>query len=84
MMIVGINTEAKGDFNMFNSITIIEVQKRTSAGNNQVWVVTRCDNDPDVVGTVTGCGLPCRANDVPLGTTFQTILTIPESKEKEC
>lgn len=44
------------------------------------WVVVRNDYDPDSVGEVTACGLPCRAIDVPVGTTFETVFTIPDFK----
>lgn len=42
------------------------------------WVVIHNDYDPESVGETTACGLPCRAEDVPVGTNFITILTKPK------
>jgi hypothetical protein len=41
------------------------------------WVVVHNDSDPDAVGETTACGLPVRATEVSVGTTFETILVIP-------
>jgi hypothetical protein len=58
-------------------VTVLEVIKK----KNKVWVITRCDSQPELVGEVTGSGVPCRAKDAPIGTTYQMITTFPESKK---
>lgn len=40
------------------------------------WIIERCDLDPELVGTVASCGLPSRAKDLPIGSTFETKFTI--------
>ena len=55
-------------------ITILEVQIRN---DKRVWVITRNDADKSLIGEVTSSGAPARAMDVPVGTTFKSILTIP-------
>jgi len=57
--------------------TVLEVQERHS---KKVWVITRCDADPETHGLVTGCGVPYPAKDVPVGTTFTSVLSIPEEQ----
>ena len=59
------------------TITILEVK-----GPNKVWAITRCDDNPELVGSPTACGVPCRGKDVPEGTTYKQILTIPRGKKK--
>jgi hypothetical protein len=55
-------------------ITILKVVQNKKS---KVWIIERNDTDPSVVGEVTSCGVPGRAKDLPLGTTFKCILTIP-------
>jgi hypothetical protein len=55
-------------------ITILEVQIKN---DKRVWVITRNDYDKSLIGEVTCSGTPARANDVPVGTTFKSILTVP-------
>lgn len=55
--------------------TILTVEK---GKKGKVWGITRCDNDPGVVGEITGYGIPRRASDLPLGSTFETIFKIKE------
>jgi hypothetical protein len=57
-------------------VTILRVEK-TDKHIVQVWRIVRNDDDPSCVGEVTACGLPARAADLPIGTTYKTVLTIP-------
>jgi hypothetical protein len=59
---------------MKHFITQLEVQTNNK---KKRWIITRCDEDSEVVGTCTACGVPAKAEDMPVGTTFQTILAIP-------
>jgi hypothetical protein len=56
-------------------ITQLEVQK---SGKGKHWIITKCDGDPEAIGKFTICGVPAPASDMPVGTTFQTIWTIPK------
>lgn len=53
--------------------TLCRVEER--AGKKR-WIVVENDSDPESVGETTACGLP-RAQDMPIGTTYETILTLP-------
>lgn len=60
-------------------ITVLEVQNLACKKyNRKVWVIIRNDADKSLVGEVTASGTPARAKDLPVGTTFKSILTIPE------
>jgi hypothetical protein len=66
----------------FKRITELQVQvrgerglKRTKNGK-KYWVVARCDDNPELVGTVTSSGTPARAQDIPEGSTFTTIFEV--------
>jgi len=59
------------------SKTIRTVQKNTK--QRKVWVVTRCDDDPELIGTVLDCGNPGRAEDYPIGSEYHTEIFIPET-----
>jgi hypothetical protein len=48
--------------------------------NRKRWVVIRNDTDPSLVGEKIVCGMPFNAQDVPVGTTYETITTIPDSQ----
>jgi hypothetical protein len=66
------------------TITILEVQDRIYGHDEKltkVWSITRCDDQPELVGNVTASGTPCRAKDVPVGTTYKQVLTIPREKK---
>ena len=54
--------------------TILEVRIKD---NKKVWVITRHDADTSLIGEVTSSGTPARASDLPVGTTFESILMIP-------
>lgn len=43
------------------------------------WVVCENDSDPESIGEITACGMPVQANSVPVGSTFECILTIPDA-----
>jgi len=54
--------------------TILKVVQKNK---NKVWIIERNDADPSVIGEATSCGVPYRAKDLPVGTTFKSVLTIP-------
>lgn len=56
-------------------ITELRVTKNDK-GNN-VWKITRCDEDESNIGEITICGVPARANELPVGSEFRTVFTIP-------
>jgi hypothetical protein len=53
---------------------------------HKVWKIVRHDEDPSLVGMVrevslrslTACGVPARAQDVPIGSEYISVLQIPE------
>ena len=57
----------------FKSITELQIQVRMG---KKYWVVARCDNDPELVGTVTGSGIPAKASEFPEGSTYTTIFEV--------
>jgi hypothetical protein len=65
---------------MMRYITELRVTKNDK-GNN-VWKITRCDGDKTVVGQITACGVPERACNLPVGSEFRTVFTIPNPREK--
>jgi len=42
----------------------------------KLWVVVKDDDNHENIGTVASCGLPAKAKDLPVGSTFETILLI--------
>lgn len=58
-------------------ITELRVTKNEKGRN--VWKIERHDEDPSLVGTVTACGVPARAADLPLGSEYRTIFTVPNA-----
>jgi hypothetical protein len=63
------------------TITIAEI--KLNSHSHKVWTYTRCDNDPELVGKTTDCGMPGQAEDFPLGTVCQFSLTIPDRSKDE-
>ena len=57
----------------FKEVTVLEVQIRN---DKKVWVITRNDADKSLVGEITASGTPARAKDLPVGSTFESILTV--------
>lgn len=55
--------------------TILRVTKNNNGRN--VWKIERCDCDSSFVGEITICGVPAPAKDLPVGTEYKTVLTIP-------
>jgi hypothetical protein len=49
--------------------------------NKKVWKVIRNDYDNESVGMITVSGVPCRAEDTDLDSTYETTLTIPEPQD---
>lgn len=56
--------------------TFIAVVVKCKDGRNR-WIVSVNDNDPETIGETVFCGMPGPAKDFPVGTKFQTTLTIP-------
>lgn len=56
--------------------TVLKVQKNKLG--THVWIITRNDNDPESVGTVTASGVPCPAELTGVGSKFETIFTPKE------
>ena len=59
-------------------IDVTELEVREGKRGKKVWVITRNDDQPDVVGEVTACGIPVRAELCPIGSKYTCTLFIPE------
>jgi hypothetical protein len=55
--------------------TVLEVEQGL---RGKVWRVKQCDDDHSAVGEIVACGVPIKASDCRLGSTFETILKIKE------
>lgn len=42
------------------------------------WYIVVNDQDSETIGETVVCGMPMQAKDAPVGTIFETTLTIPE------
>ena len=60
---------------MFKEITICKVVKNKKG--HKIWRIIRCDCDKSLEGLPAMSGLPVRAVNAPIGTTYKSILTAP-------
>ncbi len=56
--------------------TILQVVKRKC----KVWVIKENKNN-EAIGFATIYGVPYKAKDLPIGSTFTTILYVPEKQK---
>jgi hypothetical protein len=61
-------------------IDVTEIEVRENKRGKNVWVITRNDDDPGVVGEITACGIPVRAELCPIGSKYTCTLVIPETR----
>lgn len=62
---------------VYRTVFKVKTRKDSKTAGRHFWFIIRNDLDPKSEGETVSCGMPDLAEKLPIGSTYETVLTIP-------